>query len=77
MAMNDLLGNWDHWMERRSSIQDRRERADSEILPLFLRPMWCIEDEPGYRRLHEGMADFLGLDDLFGGLTTLGEDPRP
>ncbi len=73
--MNDLLGRWDHWMDRRKAIQERRQRPDSEILPLFLSPMWCIEDEPGYRQLHAGMADFLGLDDLFAGLTTLEEEP--
>ncbi|MEM9381765.1 MAG: glycosyltransferase family 2 protein [Planctomycetota bacterium] len=76
VAMHDLLGRWDHWMDRRKAIQERRKRDDSEILPLFLRPMWCIEEEAGYRTLHSGMADFLGLDDLFAGLTTLEEDPN-
>ena len=76
VGMNDLLGRWDHWMDRRQAIQERRQRPDSEILPLFLRPMWCIEEEPGYRQLHAGMADFLGLDDLFAGLTTLEEEPE-
>ncbi|MEM6675087.1 MAG: glycosyltransferase family 2 protein [Planctomycetota bacterium] len=76
VGMNDLLGRWDHWMDRRKAIQDRRARPDSEILPLFLRPMWCIEEEPAYRELHAGMADFFGLDELFAGLTTLEEDPN-
>ena len=74
VGMNDLLGRWDHWMERRKAIQDRRRRPDSEILPLFLRPMWCIEGEPAYQELHDGFADFLGLNELFSGLTTMDEE---
>ena len=77
VGMNDLLGRWDHWMERRKAVQDRRARPDSEILPLFLRPMWCIEGEPAYRELHEGLGDFLGLNELFDGLTTMDDEPGP
>ena len=54
---------------------DARRRPDSEILPLFLRPMWCIEGEPAYQELHEGFADFLGLNELFSGLSTLDDEP--
>ncbi|MGB0332223.1 MAG: glycosyltransferase family 2 protein [Planctomycetota bacterium] len=75
VGVNDLLGRWDHWMARRKTIQDARRRPDSEILPLFLRPMWCIEGEPAYRELHEGFADFLGLNELFSGLTTMHDEP--
>ena len=75
VGMNDLLGRWEHWMERRKAVQDRRTRPDSEILPLFLRPMWCIEGEPAYRELHSGLSEFLGLDDLFAGLTTMNDEP--
>lgn len=75
VGVNDLLGRWDHWMARRKTIQDARRRPDSEILPLFLRPMWCIEGEPAYQELHEGFADFLGLNELFSGLTTMDDEP--
>jgi hypothetical protein len=35
-------------------------------LPLFLEPLWCIEGDPAYRSLHEGLVDFLDLGALFG-----------
>jgi GT2 family glycosyltransferase len=75
IALNDLLGNWDDWMERRATVQARRRRPDAEILPLFLRPLWCIEDERGYRDLHAGVARFFGIDDMFEGLTSMQKDP--
>jgi GT2 family glycosyltransferase len=76
IAINDLLGNWDHWMARREQVQRARRRADSEIFPLFMNPMWCIEDESAYRSLHAGMAKFLGIDELFRGLSVDGRDPH-
>lgn len=76
LAINDLIGAWDHWMGRRKEVQDRRRRPDEEIFRLFLRPMWCIEEESGYRGLHEGAARFFGVADLFEGLTSMGEDPQ-
>ncbi len=76
LAINDLLGRWDHWRARRAEVQALRRRPDSAILPLFLRPMWCVEGDPGYAQLQAGMTDFLGIDELFEGLTTLHEDPR-
>ena len=38
IGMNDLLGNWDAWMERRRAVQSTRQRADEEIFRLFLKP---------------------------------------
>ncbi|MEZ6017052.1 MAG: glycosyltransferase family 2 protein [Planctomycetota bacterium] len=75
IGINDLLGRWDHWMERRRQVQAGRRRSDDDILPLFLRPHWCIEDEGGYRELQAGITQFMGLDELFDGLTTLTQDP--
>ena len=75
LAMNDLIGNWDHWMARREAVQSRRARPDDEILPLFLRPQWCIEGDPAYGELQRGLESFLGIDRMFEGLTTLEEDP--
>lgn len=75
IGINDLLGRWDHWMARRAEVQAGRRRPDDDILPLFLRPMWCIEDEPGYQQLHAGLTRFMGIDELFAGLTTQTQDP--
>ena len=76
IGINDLLGNWGHWMTRRGEVQSRRKRADEEIFRLFLKPMWCIEGEAAYRELHDGIADFCGVRDLFEGLQLRGDDPR-
>ncbi|MFT4539200.1 MAG: GT2 family glycosyltransferase [Planctomycetota bacterium] len=76
LGINDLIGRWDHWMKRRAEVQNLRQRADEEIFNLFLRPMWCIEDEVGYRELHDGATGFMGVDSMFGGLTSMEEDPR-
>jgi GT2 family glycosyltransferase len=76
VAINDLIGRWKHWSERRAAVQAKRRRSDEEILRLFLHPMWCIEQESGYRDLHEGLAKFAGLERLFAGLTHLEHEPR-
>ena len=76
IGLNDLLGNWDHWMERRREGQATRERSDEEIFRLFLKPTWCIEDDEGYRELHEGVLKDLGVADLFEGLTDDGPEPH-
>lgn len=76
VAINDLLGQWDFWMERRREVQAARRRSDTEIFKLFLRPLWCIEQDYGYRELHEGLTDFLGLAELFEGATRMKRDPK-
>lgn len=76
IGINDLLGEWDHWVKRRAAVQARRRRPDSEIFGLFDKPLWCIEDEPGYRSLHAGLVEFMGLDRLFEGLDSGGSDPH-
>lgn len=74
IGMNDLLGNWGHWSEKREWVQKRRKRPDAEIFRLFLRPEWCIEEEPGYQELQRGLSEFFGIDKLFDGLTEPGAD---
>ena len=76
IAINDLLGNWDHWMERRALVQNARRRSDSEIFALFMKPLWCVEEEGAYRSLHSGLAKFLGIDAMFQGLSIDGRDPH-
>jgi GT2 family glycosyltransferase len=75
VAINDLLGSWEHWGARRREVQARRGRPDEEIFRLFLRPEWCVEDEPGYRELQRGISQLYGLDELFRGLTEPGPEP--
>ncbi|MCZ6596282.1 MAG: glycosyltransferase family 2 protein [Planctomycetota bacterium] len=76
IGLNDLLGNWEHWVERRKEVQDRRRRADEEIFQLFHKPMWCIEEEDAYRELHYGIARHFGIDRMFEGLTHKGPEPK-
>ena len=76
IGINDLLGNWDHWRERRAEVQARRRRSDAEIFQLFHKPLWCVEDEAKYQELHYGAADFFGVTDLFRGLTASGSEPN-
>ena len=76
IAINDLLGNWGHWRAKREAVQKLRRRSDEDIFQLFLRPEWCIEDDPGYRELHEGLLELLGIGALFDGLTEPGPDPH-
>lgn len=76
IGVNDLIGRWDHWMERRRSVQDLRRRSDQELFGLFLRPQWCVEDEPAYGELQAGLTEFLGIDELFRGLDEAGPEPN-
>ncbi|HIG10885.1 MAG: glycosyltransferase family 2 protein [bacterium] len=75
IGINDLLGRFDHWTERRAEVQEKRKREDAEIFRLFLAPKWCIEEEPGYRELQSGLTSLLGLDKLFQDLTEPGSVP--
>jgi len=75
IAINDVLGDWAHWMEVRSGLQAKRKRADETILPLFLRPHWCIEGDHAYQGLHKGLESMFGLDKMFAGMQSLEEDP--
>ncbi len=76
VALNDFLGNWDHWMKRRAEIQSRRKRADSEIFRLFLKPHWCVEGEEEYMELQHGLTKHFGIDELFDGCSVQGPEPH-
>ncbi len=77
IAINDLIGDWKHWMALRADLQSKRKRPDSEILRLFLKPHWCVEDDPAYQMLQESLTGLYDLDVLFEGVPTLEEDPKP
>jgi GT2 family glycosyltransferase len=76
IGINDLLGNWDQWTERRAEVQAKRQRPDEEIFKLFLKPLWCVEDEPAYLRLQRGLEATMGLDEMFRDLTVSGPEPH-
>ncbi|MCP4039113.1 MAG: hypothetical protein GY733_19395 [bacterium] len=65
IGLNDLFGNWNHWVARRQAVQSKRQRSDDEIAVLFDDPLWCIEQEPSYRELHDGVVDMFDLRKLF------------
>ena len=65
LAVDDLLSNWNHWIERRAEVQAMRRRPDAEIFGLFLRPSWCTEPNDSFCELQSGLMRFAGLDRLF------------
>ncbi len=76
IGMNDLLAHFDHWKAKRDVVQAGRGRPDAEIFQLFLRPEWCIEEDPGYKALHHGLCELLEIDKLFENLTEPGAEPH-
>jgi hypothetical protein len=65
IGIDDLLGDWEHWMSRRAEVQGRRRRMDGEILELLLKPRWCIEPNESHRELQKGLIELSGLDRVF------------
>lgn len=65
LALNDVIGNLEHWLNRRAGVQSLRRRPDGEILPLFLDPLRCLEGEGGYVALQRVLTERFGLDELF------------
>jgi GT2 family glycosyltransferase len=65
IGINDLLGNWEHWMARRAEVQGKRRRQDAEIFELFLKPRWGVDTDPVYLDLQSGLMEFLGLEASF------------
>lgn len=77
IAVNQLLGNWSHWSERRAQVQQLRRRPDAEIFRLFLRPLWSVEQDAPTLEMLAGMSEFFGLTKLFDGQTLMDRDPVP
>jgi GT2 family glycosyltransferase/glycosyltransferase involved in cell wall biosynthesis/SAM-dependent methyltransferase len=63
-AIGDVIDDLDGVMEARALVQRARRRPDSEILPLFKRPMWPVMDDGEYVRVSEAVARAFGLADL-------------
>lgn len=61
IGLNDVLGDWNGWQERRAAVQERRRIVDDAILRLFLDPLWCVETEPGYVALQRALLERSGL----------------
>jgi GT2 family glycosyltransferase len=76
IGMNDLLGNFKHWQAKRATVQAARKRDDQDIFRLFLRPEWCIEEDPAYKDLQQGLTELYSIDELFVGLTEPGAEPH-
>jgi GT2 family glycosyltransferase len=65
IAYTDFARNLPALVRKREAIQTRRVRPDREILPLFVNPMWAVEEPEEYSALQEELVRFLGLADLF------------
>jgi len=71
VALDDLNRQFDRFMTKRDSIQNRRRRGDLEILPLFRQPFWLAEQDDSYRRLQESLVEFFGIGDLFNSIPSV------
>ncbi len=76
IAAQDLLGRMGHWAKKRAAVQSRRKTSDADILPLFLKPLWCVEQDPSYRELQRELVAQLGIERLFQDLSIEGHDPK-
>ncbi|MCC6406690.1 MAG: glycosyltransferase [Planctomycetes bacterium] len=65
-AVNEVLGEWNHWMARRAEVQAGRKRDDAELFELFLDPLWCVEGEREYVELQQALVERFELAALFG-----------
>ena len=63
-GINDVLGRWDHWMQRRAEVQRTRKVDDETLFRLFLNPLWCIEGEQAYEQLQKGLLERSGMLDV-------------
>lgn len=65
VALHDVLGRWPEWMAKRDEIQSRRRRPDSEVFPMFLDPLACVEGDRSYAELQADLVRRFGIDRLF------------
>lgn len=67
VAVNDIVGLSPGLLEKRRWIQEKRQRSDREIAPLFLEPFRSAEANPEYIRYQGEICAFFGIDELFSG----------
>jgi GT2 family glycosyltransferase len=65
VAIDDLLGRWEHWMRRRLEVQTRRRKHDYEIFPMFLDPLACVEADSAYHALQSGLTARYRIPEMF------------
>jgi len=69
VAANDLIALLPRTMEKRARIQAARRRSDTEIFPLFRRPLELSLFTPEFKQAQASVVAALGLDELFGGVS--------
>ncbi|MBI1880519.1 MAG: glycosyltransferase family 2 protein [Chloroflexi bacterium] len=67
IAGNDIITLYEKMLKKRSTIQTRRRRPDSEILSLFGRPLDFSELWPEYRQTQTSLTCLFGIDQIFEG----------
>ncbi len=65
VAVNDIVTGCPDLVEKRAWIQERRKRADRDILPLFLDPFRHAEANPEYMAAQAELCRFFGIDEIF------------
>ncbi|MDP9312891.1 MAG: glycosyltransferase [Chloroflexota bacterium] len=70
VAAGDVVDDFDQIWHKRQQIQARRKRPDSEILPLFRRPMGPNDLNPGFLLLQEKMTEAFDIRGMFGSART-------
>ncbi|MBI4454434.1 MAG: glycosyltransferase family 2 protein [Acidobacteria bacterium] len=65
VALDDVIENWHHLMEKRQRVQARRKRADCEIFPLFRDPFRRIFKDANYEEHEAEWITALGITQLF------------
>jgi hypothetical protein len=67
VALQDVLGDWETWMEKRRLVQAARRRLDVDVFPLFLDPLRCVEGEGPYLELQDSLVRLFDLERTFAG----------
>ncbi|HEY0735711.1 MAG TPA: glycosyltransferase [Herpetosiphonaceae bacterium] len=70
MAAGDVIGDFPRLWARRQAVQARRARPDSEILPLFRRPMGTNYLAPSYLLLQEALTEAFDIRAMLNGSRT-------
>lgn len=65
VALGDLLEALPSILRKREKIQGSRRRPDSEILPLFATPFHPHPPYPGYEKVQQRLAEYMGIYEIF------------